>query len=171
MTQPACTRCFSLAFAGRIRAETVMPLPESAPPMAIEDCGEHSPPNTPICHDCQAAENLAKLSVLAAWVATEPGGLKRPWRPEGMGVADRRIVSGNERQEQLRLPAGMRPHFGLVREGLVKATVDPPDYDPDADEGYGCPALEAHHAWLETVGIKLGMNVEDGAGEDREVFA
>jgi hypothetical protein len=51
----------------------------------------------------------------------------------------------------------MRPHFGLVKAGLVRATEDPPGYDPDADDGYSCPALKAHHDWLETVGIKLGI--------------
>jgi len=151
VSQP-CPRCLSLAFNGKIRVETVMPLPELAPPLSVEDLGEHSPAGSPICHDCQAAENLAKIGVLAAWVATEPGGHKHPVEnPAGLDFAARRIVIGNERQEQLRLPAGMRPHFGLVRQGLVRMTEDPP-----GSEG-GLAALEAHHDWLESVGIFVGM--------------
>lgn len=150
----ACPRCFSLAFHGKIRAETVMPIPET-PPLAIEDLGEHSPPGSPICHDCQAAENLAKVGVLASWVATEPGGPKRPCQPSGMDFASRRIVVGNERQEQLRLPAGLRPHFGLVKQGYVMQTQDP----PGATEGL--TALTAHHEWLESVGIVMGATHPD----------
>lgn len=136
-----CPRCLSLAFHGLIRAETVMPIPNT-PPLAIEDLGEHSPAGSPICHDCQAAENLSKLGVLASWVSTEPGGNKRPM-PEGLDFTARRIVIGNERQEQLRLPEGIRGHFGLVREGRVMAS-------------QGENALEDHHAWLGSVGIKMG---------------
>ena len=144
MSQPApCPRCFALAFTGKIRAETVMPLQKTAPPLSIEHHPDlASPANTPICHDCQAAENLAKVGILAAWVATEPGGPKRPM-PEGLDFASRRIVVGNERQEQLRLPEGMRPFFGLVKLGIVRPSE-------------GEDALERHHEWLESVGIVLG---------------
>lgn len=130
-----CPRCLALAFNDQIRPETVMPIPSPAPPLAVEDVGT-SMAGTPICHDCQAAENLAKLDILAAWVADEPGGIKRPYKPKGMAFSSRRIVVGNERQEQLRLPEGMRPHFGLVRIGLVRMTE-------------GEEALERHCAWLD----------------------
>lgn len=137
--QEPCPRCLALAFSGEIRLETVMPLPDDAPPLAIEDLGEHSPPGTPICHDCQAAENLAKCGILAAWVATEPGGIKRPM-PEGLDFAARRVAIGNDRQEQLRLPVPMRPYFGLVAAGYVRPSE-------------GEDALDKHHDWLKAVGV------------------
>jgi hypothetical protein len=153
VTQPACPRCFSLAFAGKIRAETVMPIPSPAPPIAIEHLPENaSPKGSPICFDCQAAENLAKLGVCGAWIATEPGGPKHPPRVD-MPFSARRIAVGNERQEQLRLPPELRPHFGLVKAGLVRQTA-----------GEHMVALEYHHDWLESVGIKLGGKEVDVEG-------
>lgn len=123
-----------------------MPLPSTSPPLAIEDLGEHSPPGSPICHDCQAAENLAKCGILATWVATEPGGIKRPM-PKGLGFTARRVVIGNERQEQLRLPESMRKFFGLVGAGYVRPSE-------------GEDALDKHHKWLSAVGIRLSAEYE-----------
>jgi hypothetical protein len=142
---PPCPRCLKLAWAGLIRAETVMPLPAKCPPLAEDGSG-------PCCHDCQAADVIGKVVFTArkqVWGTTEPGGHKHPLQ-RGMPFDALRIVIGNERQEQLRLPEALRPCLGLVAQGLVRASV-------------GEKALDEHHAWLESVGINLDNSAEDSA--------
>lgn len=133
-----CPRCLKLAWAGLIRAETVMPLPtDLAPPLAEDGSG-------PCCHDCQAADTIGKTILrpnTQVWGSTTVGGTKHPLR-RGMPFDALRIVVGNERQEQLRLPEGMRKFFGLVAQGYVRPSV-------------GENALADHQAWLESVGINL----------------
>lgn len=66
--------------------------------------------------------------------------MKRPM-PEGLDFAARRVATGNERQEQLRLPESVRPFFGLVSAGYMKPSV-------------GEDALDRHHAWLRSIRIQ-----------------
>ncbi|MDO8679381.1 MAG: hypothetical protein Q7R30_12570, partial [Acidobacteriota bacterium] len=47
---PPCPRCLKLAWADRVRKETVMPIPDD-PPLSRED-------NKPCCYDCAAADGL-----------------------------------------------------------------------------------------------------------------
>lgn len=141
-----CPRCVKLAWDGQIRAETVMPLPVGADaPLAEDGSG-------PCCHDCQAADTINKTILggrsKAIWGATQQGGQKHPLE-RGMPFYAVRVVVGNERQEQLRLPEGIRKHFGLVAKGLVRPSV-------------GENALEDHQAWLASVGIHL---TEEGRTE------
>lgn len=75
-TDDPCPKCLELAKEGRIRGETVMPLP-ACPPRDLD--------NQPCCRDCAAAGTVQRL-----------GG-----HPEFYAA---RIAVGNDRQEQLRLP-------------------------------------------------------------------
>lgn len=114
-----CPRCLDLYKRERIRGETVMPMPQGAyAPMEM-----YRP--VKCCRDCAAADTLVRIGLI--------GG-----RPQRDSDADRetafimaRIVVGNDRQEQLRLPG---VPMGMVGEGLVAPCVEG-DFD-------------RHHAWL-----------------------
>jgi hypothetical protein len=138
-----CPRCLPLAWNGQIRVETVQPLPPgAAAPLAEDGSG-------PCCYDCQAADTVSKVVFggRQVWAALEPGASKRPLRA-GMPFSAMRVVTGNERQEQLRLPESLRPHFGLVAQGLVRQSA-------------GEKALDDHYAWMESVGL-----LRDGEAPD-----
>jgi len=128
-----CPRCLALAWAGKIRVETVQSLPPTAPPLAEDGSG-------PCCHDCQAADVVSKIVFGGAqvWAATELGGHKRPLTV--MPFSAMRVVVGNDRQEQLRLPENLRPFFGLVAHGFVRPSI-------------GANALDDHYAWMKLVGL------------------
>lgn len=115
--QPPCLRCLALAKKGVLRVETVMPLP----PGAIAPCAYDR--SGPCCHDCAAADNL--LRVLPA-----------------LDFAARRVTIGNERQEDMRRPEAMRPHFGLFLDGRMRPI---PGGDP----------IQTHHRWMSRQGIDL----------------
>jgi hypothetical protein len=86
-----CPRCLALYEAGKIRGETVMPLPEQTPPRAIYGAFR----GQPCCFDCQAADNLIKCGLIPG-----PGdGVD-----QGSSFVAARIVVGNERQELFRMP-------------------------------------------------------------------
>lgn len=100
LTKVPCSRCLKLAKAGKIRIETVQPLPEGAfAPLARDGSGK-------CCRDCASADGLmARMKVLDFLMA--------------------RIAVGNDRQEQYRLP-GM--NMGLVMAGFV-APSEPGDLE------------------------------------------
>lgn len=105
MTDAACPRCKELALDKRIRAETVQRVPAGAwAPVARDGSGK-------CCFDCASADGIMGM---------------------GMTFEMARIVVGNDRQEQYRLPGAP---MGLVRDGLVRPS-KPGD-------------LEAQHEWLE----------------------
>jgi len=93
MTIAPCTRCLKLAIDGRIRSETVMPLPHGAWAPLSREANRR-----PQCFDCASAESMVRLNMAPGFVAA-------------------RIAVGNDRQEQLRLPG---VPMGLVSMGLVK---------------------------------------------------
>lgn len=89
---PACPRCLALAREGRIRVETVQPLPEGAmAPLARDRSGK-------CCFDCAATDGVLSFGLAPNFVAA-------------------RIAVGNDRQEQLRLPGVV---MGLVKAGFVR---------------------------------------------------
>jgi hypothetical protein len=95
MTTVPCPRCLKLAIDGHVRPETVMPLPEGA----FAPLGHN---RQKCCFDCQSADNLARIL--------------------GVSFESRRIAVGNDRQECLRLPAGIQvaDAMGLIKAGYVK---------------------------------------------------
>ena len=118
MTAEPCPRCLPLVIDGRIRRETLQPLRGGAlDPHAVDGSG-------PCCRDCAAADTLLRL---------------------GYGHPDwdaNRIVTGNDRQEQLRLPGAP---MGLVYSGIMTPS------EPGE--------LESHNAWLnEVVPLCSGCN-------------
>jgi hypothetical protein len=101
MTALPCPRCLPLAGFGRIRAETIQPLPAGAlAPLGVD--------NKPCCFDCQAADNLVKQKAFGV--------------PEFVMA---RIAVGNDRQEQYRLPG---VPMGLVQAGIVRPS-KPGDFE------------------------------------------
>lgn len=135
-----CLRCVKLAYSGRIRTETVMPLPPGdTAPEAADGSG-------PCCWDCQSADNLQKL--MSRGLAPHLGPRTRhvvhkttqeridDWSAFTFVMA--RVAVGNDRQEQLRMP-GMpmglaHPSVNLVR--LSKTN-----------------ALQDHHDWMDRNGL------------------
>lgn len=110
MTTKPCPRCLVLAQEGEIRPETILPVPQGAfAPEARDGSGK-------TCFDCASAEALQGMGVHPDFTAC-------------------RVVVGNDRQENLRLPAGIREKYGLVGKGLVRSC-------------RGDNALALHHAWL-----------------------
>lgn len=106
MTHPAeelsedpCPRCLPLAGFGRIRAETVQRLPANGPPLDMQ--------GNPCCWDCQAADNLVKMKLVPTPIDEN----------DSIPFIMARVVVGNDRQEQYRLPGVL---IGLVKEGLVR---------------------------------------------------
>ena len=87
---PPCPNCLRFYYGGRLRRETIQPLP-SRPPLLRAS-------NTPCCHDCESADTLLALKLMPEWV---------------MG----RVAVANDRQEQLRAP-GLP--FGLVYSLLMR---------------------------------------------------
>jgi hypothetical protein len=99
-SETPCPRCLPLAGFGRIRAETVQPLPAEVPPL--------DPDGRECCWDCQAADNLLKLD----------GTLPKPRdKYDSTPFIMARIAVGNDRQEQYRLPGAQ---MGLVLYGIVR---------------------------------------------------
>lgn len=93
-----CPRCVKLYDEGRIRGETVMPLPQGVwAPLARDGSG-------PCCFDCASAETLLRMKYAPDFVAA-------------------RICVGNDRQEQFRLAA----RYGLVGAGLMRPTATDKD--------------------------------------------
>ena len=110
MSTTPCPRCLDLAIDHEIRGETVQPLPEGAwAPMARDGSGK-------CCFDCAAADTLQSAGALPDFRAC-------------------RIAVGNDRQEHLRLPVGIK--MGLVKAGYVRA------------EPCGPKAFQAHLKWLD----------------------
>lgn len=107
--EPACTKCMDLARQDLIRSETVMPVPLLGAPLDVE--------GNPCCRDCQAAETMQRLRLHPDFVAC-------------------RIAIGNDHQRDIRLPEGMRQHFGLIAQRVMH---------PAKGDG----AMERHHAWLD----------------------
>ncbi len=91
-TETPCPICLNLAKIGKIRRETVMPLPQFGP-VSLD--------NQKCCFDCQSAENLVKYGLVPTFLHA-------------------RIAVGNERQESLRMPIGMAELMGLCLEGLIR---------------------------------------------------
>jgi hypothetical protein len=111
-----CPRCLRMAQQDKIRVETVMPLPR-CPPLARDGSG-------PCCHDCASADSLLSPAITGS--------------KDGSSYLDfemARIAVGNDRQEDFRLPCGMR--MGLVLAGLVRHI--------------GLEGLGEHHKWQESV--------------------
>ena len=124
----ACPRCYALARAGAIRAETIMPLRGGAmDALAYDRSGA-------CCRDCAVADSLtARL---------------------GNGFAAARVVTGNTRQESLRLPDAP---ISLIAAGLMEAST-------------GEDALKRHHDWLDRVVPdwgQIGSRPVDPLGLDR----
>lgn len=91
MTALPCPCCLNLAREGKIRSETIQPLPEGAlAPLGLS--------GQKICFDCAAAGTLLRLGLASTFEAA-------------------RIAVGNDRQEQYRLP-GVK--MGLVKIGIVR---------------------------------------------------
>lgn len=90
---PPCPKCMRLAMEGKIRNETVQPLPSTRAIM----CPTDKKTDEPICRDCNAAWLVLRLSQAPTWEAA-------------------RIAVANDRQEQLRLPGVL---MGLVKAGIV----------------------------------------------------
>ncbi len=137
-----CPKCLALAKDRQIRTETVMPLPELAPPLDLQ--------GNPCCHDCQAAETIIKIGILP-WresIERSEAGL-----PKGVTVTDEekeskfymaRVAVGNDRQEQFRFPEmSVGP---LVARGLVR-----PSKKGDLDK---------HWDWLDSHNW-FGLNEEE----------
>lgn len=104
---PPCPRCLALAQDDALRVEMVQPLPPGAwAPLARDGSG-------PCCHDCAAADGLVRLDVCLDFPMA-------------------RIATGNERQEQYRLPGAPT---GLVAMGRLRPSI--------------AGDLEQHHAWLD----------------------
>ena len=112
-TPKPCPRCLNLADEKAIRAEAVMPLPEGRgiAPQAQDGSG-------PCCRDCAAADTMTRIMVL--------------------DFSQARVAVANDRQENMRRPKGMRHHFGLVKQGIMRASE-------------GDDALAKHQAWLDEV--------------------
>lgn len=116
--EPPCKRCLVLAQDGRLRMETVQPLPKGAlAPLARDGSGS-------CCFDCAAADGLVRFM--------------------GLEFAAARIAVGNERQEQLRFPGAP---LGLVGGGLVRASAKG-DYERhhawlDAHGWFGGPEADS----------------------------
>jgi len=118
LTDKPCPRCLDLYRREKIRGETVMPLPQGAfAPMEMY---------RPIkcCRDCAAADTLIRIGLIRKARRDDEAD-----REQAFIMA--RIVVGNDRQEQLRLPGFP---MGLVGEGLV-APCEVGDF-------------ERHHKWL-----------------------
>jgi hypothetical protein len=104
---------------GRIRAETVQPLPAGAwAPQAHDGSGK-------CCRDCGAADAVARVL--------------------GLNFYQARVAVGNDRQEQYRLP-GMP--MGLVKAGLV-APSEPGDLEAqyawlDENDWFGVDESRRH---------------------------
>lgn len=144
MTDTPCPRCLPLAFAGRIRHETVQRLPEGAwapraRPIEARRCTEHEDCEAhpalgeacahyqgPCCLDCASADTLLAMQQAPCFVSA-------------------RIAVGNDRQEQYRLPG---IPMGLVAAGLVR---------PSAKGDF-----ETHLAWLDKHNW-FGLRPEDDA--------
>jgi hypothetical protein len=91
MTALACQRCLKLAKEGKIRSETVQPVPKGAvAPLGLD--------GKKCCFDCQAADTVVRLHMAPGWEAA-------------------RIATGNDRQEQYRFPGAP---LGLVGAGLLR---------------------------------------------------
>lgn len=105
MTTAPCPRCLKLAIDGRIRAETVMPLPEGA----FAPLGHN---NQKCCFDCQSADNVVRLA-------------------QAPGFEAARIAVGNDRQEAIRLPEGivMAECMGLIKAGYMRPYPNQADWD------------------------------------------
>ena len=110
MTDTPCPRCLELSIDHYIRGETVQPLPEGT-------WAPRGPDGRPCCFDCAAADTIQRVGLHPDFGAC-------------------RIAVGNERQEHLRLPRGVR--MGLVKVGLVRA------------EPCGPAAFEKHLRWLDS---------------------
>ena len=93
-TEVPCPVCLALAKAGELRREWVMPLPSLAPISMTA--------NTPICFDCQSAENIIKIGALR------------------MDFPAVRLTVGSERAETLRMPEGMAELMGMCSKRLVR---------------------------------------------------
>ena len=105
-----CPRCLPLVLDGTIRPEMLQPIYNDArDPYAIDGSGR-------CCRDCGAADTLTKL------------GQGHPDWPQT------RLVIGNDRAEQMRLPGAP---MGLVKLRYMRASV-PGEF-------------EAHHKWLDKV--------------------
>ena len=103
-----CPRCLKLAQEQKIPTYMVMPLPEGA--LAPLDYDGNK-----CCFDCQAADTLIKF------------GLE-------VGFPGARLATGNDRQEQMRLPGAP---IGLAQMGLMK-----PSKEGDLDEHIDCAEVE-----------------------------
>jgi hypothetical protein len=106
-----------------------MPLPMNVDdrPIATAPPG-HVDHNIPCCYDCAAADTIIKLKYVPGWT-------KDP-RDYGSSFSMARIVVGNDRQEQLRLPGAP---MGMVYHGVVRPSA-PGD-------------LEKHHRWMDEKAI------------------
>lgn len=94
MTTDPYPCCLKMAQEGKIRPETIMPLPHGAfAGLARDGSGK-------CCFDCSSAETLMSMSCLTFYHC--------------------RVAVGNDRQENLRLPDGIRQKYGLVGKGIVR---------------------------------------------------
>lgn len=124
LTDTPCPRCLDLYERERIRGETVMPLPQGAfAPMEM-----YRP--VKCCRDCASADTLIRIKLIGH------GSDRDTDADRETSFIMARIVVGNDRQEQLRMPG---IPMGMVGEGLV-APCEPGDF-------------EKHHAWLDKHGI------------------
>lgn len=115
---PCCPRCLKLASEGRIRAETLQPLPPGAmAPLAHDGSGK-------CCRDCAAADTVVRLGHVPTFEMA-------------------RIAVGNDRQEQLRLPGAP---MGLVQAGLMRPSrsgdLEKHHAWLEANEWFGCTPKE-----------------------------
>lgn len=112
-----CQRCFALWDGGHIDAEMVQPLP-SCPSIGLNRERQ--------CSDCQAAETLLKLGMVATVdLKAFVNGDEKAADDYESGFQMARICVGNDRMEQYRLPG---VPMGLVKMGLVRPNA-PGDFD------------------------------------------
>ncbi len=90
-----CPRCHSLYLDGKLRRESVQPIPSGAPL-------EARPGGGPCCRDCASADTLVKLKFVPSFEHA-------------------RVAVAHDRAEQLRLPGAP---MGLVGMGLVRPSAE-----------------------------------------------
>lgn len=118
-----CPRCLDLYQREKIRGETVLPIPQGAfAPFEMHR-------RVKCCRDCAAADTLIRIGVITRARRDDDAD-----REQAFIMA--RIVVGNDRQEQLRMPG---VPMSLVGRGLV------------APCRFG--DFEKHHVWLKRHGI------------------